>query len=64
MDLASAVERQTSFAQKIVNLGWGASNNTSALVLSVARYHAFLDLMAARPGEFFVPTLVRTLSIN
>jgi len=59
IDLAAAVLRQASFIEKMAGLGWTSSNGDEGqLVRSVARYHAFLDLMTANPGSFFVPTLV------
>lgn len=61
LDLASAVMRQMGFIDKMVNLGftepgrWEDDNDT--LTRCVVRYHHFLDLMAAMPGKFAVPTL-------
>ncbi|KAF7304477.1 hypothetical protein HMN09_00850000 [Mycena chlorophos] len=63
VELVSAVLRQGSFVSKMHQLGWtkpGAFDSHEdqlALLHVVARYHAFLDLMAASPGEFLVPTL-------
>ncbi|KZV87062.1 DUF1399-domain-containing protein [Exidia glandulosa HHB12029] len=61
LDLVAAVQRQSSFVEKMVDMGWTATDrfirDSSALVRSVARYHAFLDLMTACPASFFVPTL-------
>ncbi|KAG8971610.1 hypothetical protein FRC05_010956 [Tulasnella sp. 425] len=61
LDLASAVIRQMGFIEKMVNLGftepgrWEEDNDT--LTRCVVRYHHFLDLMSAMPGNFVVPTL-------
>ncbi|KAG8989908.1 hypothetical protein FRB90_002011 [Tulasnella sp. 427] len=61
LDLASAVLRQMNFIEKMVNLGftdqarWEVDHDT--LTRCVVRYHHFLDLMAATPGGFVVPTL-------
>ncbi|KAG9048668.1 hypothetical protein FS837_012296 [Tulasnella sp. UAMH 9824] len=61
LDLASAVMRQMGFIEKMVNLGftepgrWEEDNDT--LTRCVVRYHHFLDVMAAMPGKFAVPTL-------
>lgn len=61
MELTGAVMRQGGFIQKMVNMGWTIpdrfSEDPTPLVRSVARYHAFLDLMSAVPSTFFVPTL-------
>ncbi|KAF7304485.1 hypothetical protein HMN09_00850800 [Mycena chlorophos] len=63
VELVSAVLRQGGFVSKMHQLGWtkpGAFDSHEdevALWHVVARYHAFLDLMAASPGEFLVPTL-------
>lgn len=49
----------------MVGMGWtrpGRFENPqdlAPLVRSVARYHAFLDLMSQNPSTFLVPTLVR-----
>lgn len=66
------VIRQGSFIQKMVDLGWTTHDRFSArpetddptgvasvhvLVRSIARYHAFLDLMSSTV-MFFVPTIV------
>ncbi|KAJ3513636.1 hypothetical protein NLJ89_g2838 [Agrocybe chaxingu] len=63
VELVGAVLRQESFVQKMYDLGWtklgffdGASDEL-ALQHALARYHAFLDLMASSPASFFVPTL-------
>ncbi|GJN92341.1 hypothetical protein Rhopal_005371-T1 [Rhodotorula paludigena] len=61
LDLVAAVLRQGSFIDKMYNLGWTAPHrfdeDNSLLKRSVARYHAFMDLMASVPGTFLVPTL-------
>jgi hypothetical protein len=64
MDLVGAVLRQGSFVDKMVEMRWtqpGRFDHTrdlAPLVRSIARYHAFLDLMSQTPDSFFVPTLV------
>ncbi|KAF8885821.1 hypothetical protein BD779DRAFT_1646525, partial [Infundibulicybe gibba] len=63
VDLRSAVLRQGSFIIKMYDLGWTKpqffdhEEDEVALQHSIARYHAFLDLLASSPGSFFVPTL-------
>ncbi|KAH0835046.1 hypothetical protein J3R83DRAFT_10783 [Lanmaoa asiatica] len=63
IDLVGAVLRQGSFVGKMVDLGWTDpeffADEEEMVVLQhcVARYHAFLGLMADAPGSFFVPTL-------
>ncbi|KIK81036.1 hypothetical protein PAXRUDRAFT_15460 [Paxillus rubicundulus Ve08.2h10] len=63
IDLVGAVLRQASFVHKMAELGWTQPNFFSdeedMMVLQhcVARYHAFLALMADSSGSFFVPTL-------
>ncbi|CAG7852909.1 SubName: Full=Uncharacterized protein {ECO:0000313/EMBL:CCA76091.1} [Serendipita indica DSM 11827] len=63
IDLVGAVLRQGSFISKMDELGWTRPGRfdliaeSAPLVRSVARYHAFLDLMAAHNSTFFVPTL-------
>ncbi|KAG8881240.1 hypothetical protein FRB97_009739 [Tulasnella sp. 331] len=61
MDLASAVLRQMTFIEKMVNMGWTEDgrfeDDVHTLTRCVARYHAFLDLTASTPGKFVVPTL-------
>ncbi|KAG1797327.1 uncharacterized protein HD556DRAFT_1356096 [Suillus plorans] len=63
LDLVSAVLRQGSFVKKMVNFGWTEpgyfADEVDAVALQhcVARYHAFLNIMAESPGSFFVPTL-------
>ncbi|KAG1725508.1 hypothetical protein EDB19DRAFT_1883221, partial [Suillus lakei] len=63
LDLVGAVLRQASFVKKMVDLGWTEpayfANEVDAVALQhcVARYHAFLNLMAESPASFFVPTL-------
>jgi hypothetical protein len=64
MDLVGAILRQGGFIDKMVGLGWTQPNrfdhakDSAPLVRSVARYHAFLDLMQATTSTFYVPTLV------
>ena len=64
LDLVGAVLRQGAFVDKMVELGWTTpgcfdqSRDLAPLVRSIARYHAFLDLMYENPKEFLVPTLV------
>jgi hypothetical protein len=63
LDLVGAVLRQASFVKKMVNLGWTEPGyfadevDKVALQHCVARYHAFLNIMAESPASFFVPTL-------
>ncbi|KAG2370303.1 hypothetical protein BDR07DRAFT_1265614 [Suillus spraguei] len=63
LDLVGAVLRQASFVKKMVNLGWTEpgyfANEVDIVALQhcVARYHAFLNIMAESPASFFVPTL-------
>ncbi|KAG2104330.1 uncharacterized protein F5147DRAFT_579917 [Suillus discolor] len=63
LDLVGAVLRQASFVKKMVNLGWTEpgyfANEVDAVALQhcVARYHAFLNIMAESPDSFLVPTL-------
>ncbi|KDQ63947.1 hypothetical protein JAAARDRAFT_187342 [Jaapia argillacea MUCL 33604] len=63
VDLVGAVVRQGSFVSKMQELGWtepsyfDSAGDEVALQHCIARYHAFLDLMASSPSEFFVPTL-------
>lgn len=70
VELTGAVIRQANFIKKMVDLGWtdehrfsgsDQDTNVSVLVRSVARYHAFLDLMTSSV-TFFVPTIVSNLS--
>jgi hypothetical protein len=64
LDLVGAVLRQGAFVDKMVELQWTQPGrfdhlaHLAPLVRSIARYHAFLDLMSANPTSFFVPTLV------
>ncbi|KAI6008032.1 hypothetical protein EDC04DRAFT_2777713 [Pisolithus marmoratus] len=57
------VLRQSSFTQKMYDLGWTApgffDSEEDAVVLKhcIARYKGFLGLMTNSPGSFFVPTL-------
>ncbi|KAF8511640.1 hypothetical protein BU17DRAFT_97089 [Hysterangium stoloniferum] len=68
IDLVGAVLRQGGFIDKMVGLGWTEPNrfdhplDSAPLVRSVARYHAFLDLMQEKSTTFFVPTLDIDLS--
>ncbi|KAG2070670.1 hypothetical protein BDR04DRAFT_591757 [Suillus decipiens] len=63
LDLVGAVLRQASFVKKMVNLGWTEpgyfANEVDIVALQhcIARYHAFLNIMAESPASFFVPTL-------
>ncbi|KAF7304498.1 hypothetical protein HMN09_00852200 [Mycena chlorophos] len=63
VELVSAVLRQAGFVEKMHKLEWtkpgtfDAYQDEMALYHVIARYHAFLDLMAARPRTFLVPTL-------
>ncbi|KAG8834460.1 hypothetical protein FRC17_008682 [Serendipita sp. 399] len=68
LDLVGAVLRQGSFIQKMVGLGWtrpgrfDRPKDSAPLVRSIARYHAFLDLMYMTSSLFLVPTLDIDLS--
>ncbi|GHJ90217.1 hypothetical protein NliqN6_6619 [Naganishia liquefaciens] len=62
--LAPAVMRQANFIGKMKDLGWlepgrfdGGKRQAFLLQKAAARYHAFLDLMAAMPSGFLCPTL-------
>ncbi|KAG5641124.1 hypothetical protein DXG03_005951 [Asterophora parasitica] len=60
VELVGAVIRQNAFAQKMRALGWTESDfdkDGEALKHAIARYHAFLDLMASGSASFCVPTL-------
>ncbi|KZP04393.1 hypothetical protein FIBSPDRAFT_767494 [Athelia psychrophila] len=63
IDLVGAVLRQGSFVEKMHDLRWteqgyfDGPEDQVVLQHSVARYHAFLDLIASSHGGFFVPTL-------
>ncbi|EPQ58878.1 hypothetical protein GLOTRDRAFT_125199 [Gloeophyllum trabeum ATCC 11539] len=63
VELVGAVLRQESFIDKMVALGWtdlayfDSEQDELALHHAVARYHAFLDLLATPPENFYVPTL-------
>ncbi|KAG8865591.1 hypothetical protein FRC20_009674 [Serendipita sp. 405] len=63
IDLVGAVLRQGFFIQKMVKLGWTQpgrfhlTSESAPLVRSIARYHAFLDLMSVNSTSFSVPTL-------
>ncbi|KAF9034107.1 hypothetical protein BJ165DRAFT_1534302 [Panaeolus papilionaceus] len=62
IELVNAVIRQGKFVEKIKELNWTApsfpdKSDMRILPHAVARYHAFLDLMATHPGTMLVPTL-------
>ncbi|KAG6908089.1 hypothetical protein DXG01_006180 [Tephrocybe rancida] len=63
VDLVGAVIRQGSFIKKMYDLKWteptffDGPDDELALQHAIARYHGFLDLMAAAPSSFHVPTL-------
>ncbi|KAJ7042053.1 hypothetical protein C8F04DRAFT_1078148 [Mycena alexandri] len=63
VELVGAVLRQGSFVTKMYDLQWtrpgffDSTEDEVALQHSIARYHAFLDLMSSSPASFFVPTL-------
>ncbi|KPV73509.1 uncharacterized protein RHOBADRAFT_54728 [Rhodotorula graminis WP1] len=61
LDLGMAVLRQGSFVDKMCDLGWTRPERFAAddilLKRCIARYHAFIDLMASSPSSFCVPTL-------
>ena len=62
IELSSAIMRQGSFIDKMSAMGWTSperfESKKDVLLRAIARYHAFLDLMAAVPAVFLVPTLV------
>ncbi|CCA71946.1 hypothetical protein PIIN_05881 [Serendipita indica DSM 11827] len=68
LDLVAAVLRQATFIDKIVHMGWTRpgrwehADSLAPLVRSVARYHAFLDLMYTNSWSLLVPTLDIDLS--
>ncbi|KAG6865062.1 hypothetical protein C0991_005381 [Blastosporella zonata] len=63
VELVGAVVRQGSFVKKMHELQWtqphffDSNEDEVALQHSIARYHAFLDLMSASSASFYVPTL-------
>ncbi|GAA5975141.1 hypothetical protein JCM11641_004364 [Rhodosporidiobolus odoratus] len=61
LDLAMAVLRQGTFIDKVHNLGWldpsRFESDDTLLNRSVARYHAFMDLLSSSSSMFCVPTL-------
>ncbi|KAL8283803.1 hypothetical protein RQP46_005235 [Phenoliferia psychrophenolica] len=67
LDLVTAVLRQGTFVQKMVDLGWtiprrfdaptAGSEEETILLRASNRYFAFLDLISSSPSTFFVPTL-------
>ncbi|KIM19495.1 hypothetical protein M408DRAFT_50053, partial [Serendipita vermifera MAFF 305830] len=63
LDLVGAVLRQGAFVEKMVHIGWTQpgcfdyEHTLAPLVRSIARYHAFLDLMCSHSKSFLVPTL-------
>ncbi|GLB34355.1 putative glycine-rich domain-containing protein-like [Lyophyllum shimeji] len=65
IDLVGAVIRQGAFIKKMQELRWThpdffeSDPDRAHLVLrhAIARYHGFLDLLAASPKSVFVPTL-------
>ncbi|KAI0766049.1 hypothetical protein BC629DRAFT_1539811 [Irpex lacteus] len=63
VELVGAVLRQGSFIEKMHQLGWTVQDRFSteedSIVLehSIARYHAFLDLLSTSSSTLFVPTL-------
>ncbi|EJD48254.1 hypothetical protein AURDEDRAFT_162726 [Auricularia subglabra TFB-10046 SS5] len=61
IELTGAVMRQAGFIEKMRGIGWTRleqfHNDYSQITRGVARYHAFLDLMATNPSLFAVPTL-------
>ena len=63
IDVAAAVIRQASFIKNVVELGWtkGIDEKGDLLVRAVARYHAFLDLLAVRPDVLATPIMVRAM---
>ncbi|KAF8076953.1 hypothetical protein FPV67DRAFT_1473294 [Lyophyllum atratum] len=63
LDLVGAVIRQGTFIKKMHELRWTEAGffnseiDEVALHHAIARYHAFLDLLAASPKSQFAPTL-------
>ncbi|KAG5636120.1 hypothetical protein H0H81_009052 [Sphagnurus paluster] len=63
LDLVGAVIRQGSFIKKMRELSWTDPRffesriDEAVLYHAIARYHAFLDLLACEPQSVFVPTL-------
>ncbi|OJA13367.1 hypothetical protein AZE42_11463 [Rhizopogon vesiculosus] len=63
IDLVDVVLRQATFVKKMIDLGWikpgyfTSEVDIVALQNCVARYHAFLGLMAESPASSFIPTL-------
>ncbi|KAJ7600398.1 hypothetical protein C8J56DRAFT_767239 [Mycena floridula] len=58
LDLMGAVIRQGTFIKKMHDISWTASGlDETVLKQAIARYHAFLDLLASSPSSFCVPTL-------
>ncbi|KAK4695148.1 hypothetical protein P7C70_g8608, partial [Phenoliferia sp. Uapishka_3] len=64
LDLVTAVLRQGTFVQKMVDLGWTIPNRfevageeSTVLQRAACRYSAFVDLISSSPSTFFVPTL-------
>ncbi|KIM29346.1 hypothetical protein M408DRAFT_23112 [Serendipita vermifera MAFF 305830] len=70
MDLVGAILRQGTFIDKMVHLGWtqpgrfDQARQMAPLVRSIARYHAYLDLMASYRATYHIPLLVPTLDID
>lgn len=68
--LAPAVMRQANFIGKMKSMGWlapgrfdGGKKEAFLLQKAAARYHAFLDLMAAMPSGFLCPSELWTLAL-
>ncbi|KAI0792010.1 hypothetical protein C8Q75DRAFT_805056 [Abortiporus biennis] len=63
IELVGAILRQGSFIDKMHSFAWTEPGyfddkvDETVLQHSIARYHAFLDLMTSTPTGFFVPTL-------
>lgn len=63
LDLVGAILRQGAFITKMFELGWTLpgrfdhAKDLAPLTRSVARYHAFLDVMTVHSTTFLVPTL-------
>lgn len=61
IELTAAVMRQGAFIEKMDSIRWTHPahfrDDAGPLIRSVARYHAFLELMWHTPGSFLVPTL-------
>ncbi|BGP57272.1 hypothetical protein JCM8202_002849 [Rhodotorula sphaerocarpa] len=61
LDLAPSVLRQTEFSRSLRTLGWfepgRLDEDTATLDRLIARYHGFMDLIAADPYLVAIPTM-------